>query len=210
MSEHQSPVPRVEVSLYFDGSVRALKPDGWTTQFGWLGITFGAVRLLAMDTGQKFRGTQNSTLAEWEALQAGLLWVCKLRSLERLVIYGDSRAVIDGVNARNGKSGQHAGQQCVRMLQQLRDLNVPSRASWIPREGNGLADRLSRCTTQTELLEIADKLVPPQAPVRDPSANEHLTRALAERLWRAAGCPHGEDERFWFAAEDFLRAARGS
>ncbi len=210
MSEHQSPVPRVEVSLYFDGSVRPVHEGIWEPQIGWFAIAFGTVPLFAAEsTKLKIRRAHNPALTEWEALKAGLEWVRKLRSVDRLAIYGDSESVIAAVNRGTVNSGLHAATQA---LQLLKDMDVPFRASWVPRAGNGLADRLSR-GTHADLLEIALRLVPlparPAVPApEDPAERERLTRALAEQLWRAAGCPHGQDERFWFAAEDVLRAAR--
>lgn len=34
-----------------------------------------------------------------------------------------------------------------------------------------------------------------------------MTRDHAYHLWQQAGCPHGEDQDFWYAAERALRAA---
>lgn len=40
----------------------------------------------------------------------------------------------------------------------------------------------------------------------DPQGNEELIRALAYRKWEEAGCPHGEQDRFWQEAEQELTA----
>jgi hypothetical protein len=35
----------------------------------------------------------------------------------------------------------------------------------------------------------------------DMTAHEHRVRERAHALWEAAGCPAGDDERFWHEAE---------
>jgi hypothetical protein len=49
--------------------------------------------------------------------------------------------------------------------------------------------------------------VPPPVPngVSDRPADDDI-RILAYQKWEAAGCPDGEGERFWLAAEQELRA----
>ncbi|HEV7279800.1 MAG TPA: DUF2934 domain-containing protein [Pirellulaceae bacterium] len=40
----------------------------------------------------------------------------------------------------------------------------------------------------------------------DSQGNEELVRALAYRKWEEAGCPHGEQDRFWQEAEQEITA----
>jgi Protein of unknown function (DUF2934) len=49
--------------------------------------------------------------------------------------------------------------------------------------------------------------VPPPVPngMSDRPAEDEI-RILAYQKWEAAGCPDGEGERFWLAAEQELRA----
>jgi hypothetical protein len=44
----------------------------------------------------------------------------------------------------------------------------------------------------------------------DSSADEGTIRELAYRKWEQAGCPHGEQDRFWQEAEQELSADGGS
>jgi ribonuclease HI len=206
------PARPVDVALYFDASCRREQTRGsLITQCAWFVVVFGHTRLFAGGIVHSGKKKMNSSDAEWLALHAGLCWVKELKGISRLVIRGDAQGIINTLNSRKpGKDGTSV--QCLRILEQMA---VPFKARWIERSDNTLADQLSRGSA-VDLAAIAAKVAPPvefEAPVTPPPGNpaerERLIRGLAEYLWRAAGCPSGEDIHFWLEAEDLFRRAGG-
>src|SRR5262245_1304326 len=202
MTAH-APGQPVDVALYFDASCRARPDKGFEVQGGWFAVVFGASRLFAGGiVGPHKKKLCSSTAAEWEALYAGLSWVKDFKSIKRLVIWGDAQSVIDAINERNRSGSDGRAGHCLDLLQKMQ---VKFIAKWGPRGENGLADQLSR-GTQADLAALAAKITPPvtlpETPpaVGCPEARDRLTRVLAEHLWQLAGCPHGDDLRFWLEA----------
>lgn len=206
------PARPVDVALYFDASCRR-EPNGGPhiTQCGWFAVVFGLTRLFAGGIVHLDKKKSNSSDAEWQALYAGLCWVKELKGIARLVIRGDAQGIINTLNSRKpSKDGTSA--LCLKILEQM---GVPFMARWIERSDNTLADQLSRGTA-VDLAAIAAKVSPPvefdapPIPPGNPVERDRLIRGLAEYLWRAAGCPWGEDLRFWLEAEDLFRRAGGT
>jgi ribonuclease HI len=125
-------------------------PSAWLAWFdgsahpnpGEIGI--GA--LLRGPDGQQFEisegaGYGNSSEAEYHALIA-VLAAAVQRQPAQLVIYGDSRVVIDDVNQSGGgaRSLQAQREQVRSLMAQLSDVTL----RWIPRHKNGAADALSQ------------------------------------------------------------------
>ncbi len=139
----------------------AAPPGAWTGWFdgsahpnpGRLGI--GA--LLTGPAGERIEvsrraGHGNSGQAEYLALIA-LLEAALPLGLAQLVVYGDSRVVIDDVNRRHegrGASGlePHLA-RVVQLIAQLGELSLV----WIPRHKNGAADRLSQAAILSDAAD---------------------------------------------------------
>ena len=207
------PARPVDVALYFDASCRRAKENGpFITQCGWFAVVFGPTRLFAGGIAHSAKKKINSSDAEWQALHAGLCWVKELKGIARLVIRGDAQGIINTLNSRKpSRDGTSA--HCLKILEQM---GVPFKARWIERSDNSLADQLSRGTA-LDLAAMAAKIATPvefDEPAAslpcNPTERERLIRGLAEYLWRTAGCPGGEDLRFWLEAEDLFRRAGGS
>jgi ribonuclease HI len=185
--------------LYFDGSCY-LEEGVKKARGGWLAFVFSSPFVTATGTTPPVTKGASSCLAEWKGLEAGLKWVKHLGKLSRLVVMGDFEGAVKVINdekkVRESTPWSGAAAECRRLL---KELNVPFTARKVSRPENYLADRLSK-NVPTGLLTASDLI--PNSPARD-----EAVRAMAEYRWRMNGCPGGQDERFWYEAEEMLTRA---
>lgn len=143
-------VGQTHLVLHFDGS--CTKNPGGEMGFGWHVDTADGVRVA--DESGPVHGypepERSCNTAEFEALLAGLEWVSAFRLVEidRLDIRGDSQLVVKIVNGEWNAKKPHLKVLADRCKRQLRDIDAGHiDLSWIPREQNDAADRLSanRC-----------------------------------------------------------------
>jgi ribonuclease HI len=134
MSERQNMV------LFFDGLCEPINPGG-TPSYGWLLQTFdGTVLHEGMGIAPKEQPQTNNT-AEWIACLEGIRFA-KTLPLARLEIHGDSQLVIHQLNRKWQCKKPHLAKfrdECLTLL-----VGTDWVASWVPREENEHADKLSR------------------------------------------------------------------
>jgi ribonuclease HI len=185
--------------LYFDGSCY-LEDGVKKARGGWLVFTFSSPFVTATGTTAPVSKKATSCIAEWNGLTEGLRWVRHLKKLSRLVIMGDFKCPIEILSGKAGIPGHGewtpSARECLRLLGEL---GVPFTAKKVSRQENYLADRLSK-NVPTGLVTPDDLI--PNSPARD-----EAVRAMAEYRWRMNGCPGGQDERFWYEAEEMLTRA---
>lgn len=130
--------------IYFDGGLRPYPNGGFAYCFGWVVMIDG----VQVDAGSAIETTQDddsgSCGAEFGALNRALLCAKKhLAGADEVTIFGDSRAVIDlCAGLARAQTGWVVDQmELVRAaIASLRGVHF----AWIPREQNGIADRLGR------------------------------------------------------------------
>jgi len=136
----------LHLTLMFDGAC-TVNPGG-SMSFGWHVVGSDGERL-ANGSGPipgypKAECTNN--VAEYEALIRGLEWVSGIaRPVDTLTIYGDSQLVIRQVNGDWKNKKPHLQKLMQRVQKLLKGLDVGHvELSWVPRESNTEADRLSK------------------------------------------------------------------
>jgi ribonuclease HI len=142
-------IPASTWCAWFDGSAR---PNPGTCAIG--------VVLRAPD-GREWQlsrliGYGNSSVAEYQALIA-LLKMAIAQEASNMVIYGDSRVVIDDLNPRTKDHAQGLAdlrQQAKELLQQIHGASL----QWIPRARNQQADMFAQRAFDTNIL-VADAIV---------------------------------------------------
>ncbi len=135
----------ISLTLHFDGSCD--KPGG-TPKYGWHIDTPDGVRVA--DGIGKWAATdpaiRTNNTAEWAGLRAGLVWLSKLRlPVDVLLIHGDSNVVINVLNGEWNSRKEHLTafrDECLKLLKTIDAGHIE--ATWIPREENAEADRLSK------------------------------------------------------------------
>ncbi len=136
----------IALTLRFDGSCNP-NPGG-IPSYGWHidgpdGLRF-ADGIGTCPMSDPSLCTNNT--AEWAGLRAGLLWLSKFRlTIDVLEIRGDSNLVINVLNGdwKSKKPHLTALRDECRMLLDMIDAGHIE-ATWIPREENAEADRLSK------------------------------------------------------------------
>lgn len=128
---------------WFDGSAR---PNPGSCSIG---------ALLQSPDGQRWEisrsiGYGNSSYAEYHALIA-LLELALKQQLNSMIVFGDSRVVIDDLQSGSQKYAQGLSelrQQANELMSQMPDLQL----KWIPRARNQQADRLALQATQQTVI----------------------------------------------------------
>jgi ribonuclease HI len=145
----------MKIEMYFDGACFPINPGG-TASYGVVIYKDGESIKELIGTVGEGKGMTNN-VAEYEGLINGLRWIRdNLREgISELKIYGDSNLVINMVTKKWGwkkkKYLPHlAAPHLLKLLRQchelLKEINVPTKLEWIPREQNAIADELSKDT----------------------------------------------------------------
>jgi ribonuclease HI len=142
----------LNIEAFFDGAIIGGNPGGEPTYGFWIRDR-NTQEIIVEDCGlcrdvnvAKFKETNN--VAEWCALHQTLLALSEMTG-DSVIVYGDSRLVIDQMNGRQVVGDDYLGDwyfACTKI--QLSDLyikrfkNISFR--WISRKNNKYADELSR------------------------------------------------------------------
>ena len=133
-SKSFSACSQMEDGIYFDG---AADPNPGPAGFGFSHRSHGSE--VAFCCG--FLGTQTNNVAEYHGLVQSLLY-CKLNSLQRIRIFGDSQLVIKQVLGTYKVKSESLRKLCDLCRSLVSELDVS--LHWIPREENQRADYLSK------------------------------------------------------------------
>lgn len=135
----------MEITLHFDGACEPRNPGGVATGGFVVAIdgkhAFSESRLFC--SGPK--ATNN--VAEWSALGIGLRWIHDnvKGPIESLQIFGDSQLVIRQLTREYACNKEHLQRLRNRCDELIAAINATTwKATWIPRDQNEYADRLSR------------------------------------------------------------------
>ncbi len=129
-------------TLYFDGAVEPVNPGGNAT-YGWV-LETPDKSIFAKDNGFICRGPgATNNVAEMVALQSGLEFFTEEEIEGSLRILGDSQLVVNTVSGKWRCHKDHLKKILAKikpLLFQVEKWEI----SWIPREKNFVADRLSK------------------------------------------------------------------
>lgn len=183
------------VTLYFDGSHKKLNDKKVTIATGWMAIIMPGMVIASGSNTKTKSKTYTSTHAEWSALIHGLQWINTLSGINKLIIRGDHKGVIECIKNQITPSNNIAASYYSSCKEIIEKLNVTYYAQWIRRESNWAADQLSK----QKSLNV--KLI---AETETKRQSEALTELIAKNLWQNAGRPTGRDEEFWLKAERLI------
>lgn len=136
----------LDLVLHFDGSCHP-NPGG-IPRYGWHLDTTDGLRVAdgsgAMTDRPPEQRTNNT--AEFAALRAGLAWVasCRFATIDRLVVRGDSRLVVEVVNGRWKAKKRHLVELAADCRHLIGNLDVGHfELAWVPRDENAVADLIA-------------------------------------------------------------------
>jgi ribonuclease HI len=131
---------RIMITVYFDGLCYPKNPGG-VAAYGYLINRDGEIVHRGFGAVGEGRGMTNN-VAEYEALMAAARWLVDEGIEEKIVIKGDSELVIKQMKGQYRVSSATSRKYVpeIRDLLKGRDVSF----SWVPREENEEADRLSR------------------------------------------------------------------
>lgn len=134
--------------LYFDGACAPFNPGGIATYGFWLTNTEGT-HFMFEGKGLAAAGGKEATnnVAEYMGLLKGLAEIDRLiQKGDRLEIFGDSQLVIRQLTGQYAVNAPHLKplhQKAALAIHSFRMTDRPVDLTWIPREKNTTADRLS-------------------------------------------------------------------
>ncbi len=132
------------ITVYFDGLCYPRNPGG-VAAYGYLVYRGGQAVHKGFRAVGEGKGMTNN-VAEYEGLMAAAQWLNDEGILEKIVIKGDSQLVIRQMKGEwkisSATSKKYVPQ--IRNLLQGKDVSF----SWVPREENEEADKLSRVAYQ--------------------------------------------------------------
>jgi ribonuclease HI len=128
------------ITVYFDGLCYPKNPGG-VAAYGYLVSRDGEIVHRGFGAVGEGRGMTNN-VAEYEALLASAQWLIDEGIDEKILIKGDSELVIKQMNGQYKVSSATSKKYVpeIKKLLEGRDVSF----SWVPREENEEADRLSR------------------------------------------------------------------
>ena len=129
------------VKLYTDGSCNNAHPQGMG-----MGIYFlDSEEQFYIARCEEINGKATSNIAEYLALLQGLILIENLwRDYPNIEVYSDSQVLVEGVLGGYKLKDSILIKIKGAILAQHRKLNVPMTLTWIPREQNKIADKLSK------------------------------------------------------------------
>jgi ribonuclease HI len=130
----------IMITVYFDGLCYPKNPGG-VAAYGYLVSRDGEIVHKGFGAVGEGRGMTNN-VAEYEALMAAATWLIDEGIDEKILFKGDSELVIKQMNGQYRVSSATSKKYVpeIRKLLDGRDVSF----SWVPREENEEADRLSR------------------------------------------------------------------